>query len=208
MRCKYKPWAVQYLIDHPEVSKEKFDAKDEYFNCSKLALEIGSGKGDFLITLAKRNPNTHYVSIEVIRSVAGVLAKKIVDNKIDNIILYPLDVEVLFEAIPDGFFDVIYLNFSDPWPKKKHVKRRLTFHKFLDQYHRLLKPNGKVIFKTDNTDLFNFSIETLENNGFKIISKTDTYMDEDDFDACTEYEAWFRNEHTPIHRMVVIKNEK
>ena len=147
MRCKYKPWAVQYLIDHPEVSKEKFDAKDEYFNCSKLALEIGSGKGDFLITLAKRNPNTHYVSIEVIRSVAGVLAKKIVDNKIDNIILYPLDVEVLFEAIPDGFFDVIYLNFSDPWPKKKHAKRRLTFHKFLDQYHRLLKPNGKVIFK-------------------------------------------------------------
>lgn len=202
MRCKYKPWAVQYLIDHPEVSKEKFDAKDEYFNCSKLALEIGSGKGDFLITLAKRNPNTHYVSIEVIRSVAGVLAKKIIDNKIDNIILYPLDVEVLFEAIPDGFFDVIYLNFSDPWPKKKHAKRRLTFHKFLDQYHRLLKPNGKVIFKTDNTALYEFSMEEFKNSKFINVSFIDDYVFDEENDAMTEYETKFRAEGKTIHKII------
>ena len=202
MRCKYKPWAVQYLIDHPEVSKEKFDAKDEYFNCSKLALEIGSGKGDFLITLAKRNPNTHYVSIEVIRSVAGVLAKKIVDNKINNIILYPLDVEVLFEAIPDGFFDVIYLNFSDPWPKKKHAKRRLTFHKFLDQYHRLLKPNGNVIFKTDNTALYEFSMEEFKNSKFINVSFIDDYVFDEENDAMTEYETKFRAEGKTIHKII------
>ncbi len=202
MRVKYKPWAVQYLVDHPEVAKEKFDPNDGFFKAPKIALEIGSGKGDFILTLAKRNPDTHYVSVEVIRSVAGVLAKKIVDNKMDNILLYPVDVEFLFEAIPDGFFDVIYLNFSDPWPKKKHAKRRLTFHKFLDQYHRLLKENGKVIFKTDNTDLYEFSMEEFKNSKFINISFIDDYVFDETNDAMTEYETKFRAEGKIIHKII------
>ena len=202
MRVKYKPWAVQYLVDHPEVAKEKFDPNDDFFKAPKIALEIGSGKGDFILTLAKRNPDTHYVSVEVIRSVAGVLAKKIVDNKMDNILLYPVDVEFLFEAIPDGFFDVIYLNFSDPWPKKKHAKRRLTFHKFLDQYHRLLKENGKVIFKTDNTDLYEFSMEEFKNSKFINISFIDDYVFDETNDAMTEYETKFRAEGKIIHKII------
>ncbi len=202
MRVKYKPWAVQYLVDHPEVAKEKFDPNDDFFKAPKIALEIGSGKGDFILTLAKRNPDTHYVSVEVIRSVAGVLAKKIVDNKMDNILLYPVDVEFLFEAIPDGFFDVIYLNFSDPWPKKKHAKRRLTFHKFLDQYHRLLKENGKVIFKTDNTGLYEFSMEEFKNSKFINISFIDDYVFDETNDAMTEYETKFRAEGKVIHKII------
>ena len=150
MRVKYKPWAVQYLVDHPEVAKEKFDPNDDFFKAPKIALEIGSGKGDFILTLAKRNPDTHYVSVEVIRSVAGVLAKKIVDNKMDNILLYPVDVEYLFEAIPDGFFDVIYLNFSDPWPKKKHAARRFVNPDNLNQLSRLLKKGGILQIATDH----------------------------------------------------------
>ncbi len=202
MRVKYKPWAVQYLVDHPDVAKEKFDPNDDFFKAPKIALEIGSGKGDFILTLAKRNPDTHYVSVEVIRSVAGVLAKKIVDNKMDNILLYPVDVEFLFEAIPDGFFDVIYLNFSDPWPKKKHAKRRLTFHKFLDQYHRLLKENGKVIFKTDNTGLYEFSMEEFKNSKFVNISFIDDYVFDETNDAMTEYETKFRAEGKVIHKII------
>lgn len=202
MRVKYKPWAVQYLVDHPEVAKEKFDPNDDFFKAPKIALEIGSGKGDFILTLAKRNPDTHYVSVEVIRSVAGVLAKKIVDNKMDNILLYPIDIEFLFEAIPDGFFDVIYLNFSDPWPKKKHAKRRLTFHKFLDQYHRLLKDNGKVIFKTDNTGLYEFSMEEFKNSKFINISFIDDYVFDETNDAMTEYETKFRAEGKIIHKII------
>ena len=202
MRVKYKPWAVQYLVDHPEVAKEKFDPNDDFFKAPKIALEIGSGKGEFILTLAKRNPDTHYVSVEVIRSVAGVLAKKIVDNKMDNILLYPVDVEFLFEAIPDGFFDVIYLNFSDPWPKKKHAKRRLTFHKFLDQYHRLLKENGKVIFKTDNTSLYEFSMEEFKNSKFINISFIDNYVFDETNDAMTEYETKFRAEGKIIHKII------
>ena len=202
MRVKYKPWAVQYLVDHPEVAKEKFDPNDDFFKAPKIALEIGSGKGDFILTLAKRNPDTHYVSVEVIRSVAGVLAKKIVDNKMDNILLYPVDVEFLFEAIPDRFFDVIYLNFSDPWPKKKHAKRRLTFHKFLDQYHRLLKENGKVIFKTDNTGLYEFSMEEFKNSKFINISFIDDYVFDETNDAMTEYETKFRAEGKVIHKII------
>lgn len=202
MRVKYKPWAVQYLVDHPEVAKEIFDPNDDFFKAPKIALEIGSGKGDFILTLAKRNPDTHYVSVEVIRSVAGVLAKKIVDNKMDNILLYPVDVEFLFEAIPDGFFDVIYLNFSDPWPKKKHAKRRLTFHKFLDQYHRLLKENGKVIFKTDNTGLYEFSMEEFKNSKFINISFIDDYVFDETNDAMTEYETKFRAEGKVIHKII------
>lgn len=202
MRVKYKPWAVQYLVDHPEVAKEKFNPNDDFFKAPKIALEIGSGKGDFILTLAKRNPDTHYVSVEVIRSVAGVLAKKIVDNKMDNILLYPVDVEFLFEAIPDGFFDVIYLNFSDPWPKKKHAKRRLTFHKFLDQYYRLLKENGKVIFKTDNTGLYEFSMEEFKNSKFINISFIDDYVFDETNDAMTEYETKFRAEGKVIHKII------
>ena len=204
MRTKFKAWAEPYIKEHPEIALTDL----ELGKLDGFSLEIGSGKGDFLVSMATKFPSIQFLGVEKNVTCAGFSAKKIVESGLENIKFLWSDVALVTPKLKDKSVDNIFLNFSDPWPKKRHHKRRLTSDSFLNEYKRILKDDGRLIFKTDNTDLFNFSIETLENNGFKIISKTDTYMSEDDFDACTEYEAWFRNEHTPIHRMVVIKNEK
>lgn len=205
MRAKYKPWAIEYLKDHPEVLVNKVDPNSDFFKASKLALEIGSGKGDFIITMADKFPQYNYLAVEVIGSIAGVLAKRIVDEKIKNVLLSPLDVELLFEGIPDRFFDKIYLNFSDPWPKKRHAKRRLTNSRFLKQYYRILKDDGELIFKSDNDALYAYSIEELSNSDFKVISTFDDYKFDEENDAMSEYERKFRNNNQLIHRIKVRK---
>lgn len=201
MRTKFKAWAEPYIKEHPEIA-----LTDEELNkLDGFCLEIGSGKGDFLVQMATKFPNLKFLGVEKNVTCAGFSAKKIVESKLENIRFLWSDIIYVTPKLKDESVDYIFLNFSDPWPKRRHEKRRLTSDLFLKEYQRILKKDGKLIFKTDNTELFNFSIETLESSGFNIISKTDSYMGEDDFDACTEYEAWFRNEKTPIHRMVVMK---
>ena len=201
MRTKFKAWAEPYIKEHPEIA-----LTDEELNkLDGFCLEIGSGKGDFLVQMATKFPNLNFLGVEKNVTCAGFSAKKIVESKLENIRFLWSDIIYVTPKLKDESVDYIFLNFSDPWPKRRHEKRRLTSDLFLKEYQRILKKDGKLIFKTDNTELFNFSIETLESSGFNIISKTDSYMGEDAFDACTEYEAWFRNEKTPIHRMVVMK---
>lgn len=201
MRTKFKAWAEPYIKEHPEIA-----LTDEELNkLDGFCLEIGSGKGDFLVQMATKFPNLNFLGVEKNVTCAGFSAKKIVESKLENIRFLWSDIIYVAPKLKDESVDYIFLNFSDPWPKRRHEKRRLTSDLFLKEYQRILKKDGKLIFKTDNTELFNFSIDTLESSGFNIISKTDSYMGEDDFDACTEYEAWFRNEKTPIHRMVVMK---
>ena len=201
MRTKFKAWAEPYIKEHPEIA-----LTDEELNkLDGFCLEIGSGKGDFLVQMATKFPNLNFLGVEKNVTCAGFSAKKIVESKLENIRFLWSDIIYVTPKLKDESVDYIFLNFSDPWPKRRHEKRRLTSDLFLKEYQRILKKDGKLIFKTDNTELFNFSIDTLESSGFNIISKTDSYMGEDAFDACTEYEAWFRNEKTPIHRMVVMK---
>ena len=107
--------------------------------------------------------------------------------------------------LKDESVNTLFLNFSDPWPKKRHTKRRLTANSYLDSYYRILKKGGKLIFKTDNSDLFAFSVENMEVSEFKVVSIDNNYDGKDPFDVQTEYELSFRDEGTSIHRIILEK---
>lgn len=199
MRTKFKAWAEPYIKDHPEVGVDL----DTLKTLDNFVLEIGSGKGDFLINMAKKYPDLTFVGVEKNVTCSGITAKKLVESKLKNAKLIWSDVINLFEFIKEGSIKTIFLNFSDPWPKKKHFKRRLTSSLFLDGYKKILANDGELIFKTDNKDLFDYSIETLREAGFVIVEYSDDYDGNDPYDTVTEYESFFRNEHTPIHRVKV-----
>lgn len=201
MRTKFKAWAQPFLDEHKEVQYNKEDLsslKDFY-------LEIGSGKGEFLIKMASKNNDKLFIGIEKNVTCSGITAKKLVESKLDNVKLIYDDAANILPMLKEGSVKTIFLNFSDPWPKKRHHKRRLTSVSFLNEYLRVLPKGGKLIFKTDNIDLFNDSLEYFESSPFKLISKTNNYLGEDEFDATTEYEEFFRNEGTPINRVVYEK---
>jgi len=203
MRTKFKAWAEPYINEHPEVMMKE----DELSSLNSFCLEIGSGKGDFIVKMAEKFPTTTFIGIEKNVTCSGFTCKKLVESQLKNAKLIWNDMSYLFQYIPDNSIEKVYLNFSDPWPKKRHFKRRLTSERFLEEYKRILNKNGIIIFKTDNVDLFDYSLETFIEKGFSIIEKTDNYDGSDEDDAMTEYEAFFRAEGTPIHR-VKVKYEK
>ena len=202
MRTKFKAWTVPYLEEHKEVmfTTEELLSFDKPIN-----LEIGSGKGQFLVDMASKFPNEFFVGVERNVTCAGITCKKLVEQEVRNAKLMYLDAEKLMLALKDNSINNIFLNFSDPWPKKRHHKRRLTAESYLNNYYRVLKKEGKLIIKTDNVDLFAFTIENLENSLFVLLEKTDDYKELDEFDTMTEYEKSFRDEGTPIHRIILEK---
>ena len=202
MRTKYKPWAKPYIEEHKEVTftiEELLGFDKPYY------LEIGSGKGQFLVDMAKKFPDKFFVGVERNVTCAGFTAKKLVEQEITNAKLMFINAELLIGEIKDNSIEAIFLNFSDPWPKKRHHKRRLTAESFLANYYRVLKSGGRLIIKTDNVDLFTFTLENLANSKFKLVYKTDNYMDYDEFDTMTEYEKSFRDEGVAIHRLILEK---
>lgn len=205
MRAKYRQWAVDYLDLHPEVVLEKIDFDNTFFTSKPIRFEIGSGKGDFIIEKARQNPNVNFLAIEKVRTIAGMLAKKINEEEITNVKVFPNDFALIANEICEGFVDEIYLNFVDPWPKKRHAKRRLTFITFLNQYYRILKKDGLLIFKSDNTGLYEFTCEELKQTKFKVILEEENYIFDEKNDAMTEYERKFRELGQHIHRIIVKK---
>ena len=202
MRTKYKKWAVDYIKDHPEIILH--DENISSYLDKKLNIEIGSGKGDFIIGMALSHKDEFFIAVEKISSVGGIAAKKMNELHLPNALLYPSDVVNLFSLLPDNSINNIYVNFSDPWPKKRHEKRRLTYIKFLNEYYRILKPNGYLIFKSDNDDLYQYSLEEITLSPFKLISKDDDYQLLSD-DVETEYEHKFRSLGNKIHRFILRK---
>lgn len=200
MRTKYKPWAKPFLDEHQEVqlSSEDFSHLDNFY------LEIGSGKGLFLLEIAKKNPDKFFVGIEKNVTCAGFSAKKLVENEITNAKLIFGDGEKILAEFKEKSVNVIYLNFSDPWPKVRHHKRRLTSERFCSLYKRVLKDDGVIIQKTDNEELFDYSLEEFINNGF-VVKDVDRDYQLDNNDIMTEYEKDFRESGCPIYRMKVMK---
>ena len=201
MRTKYKPWAKPFIEEHTEVMCP-FDQLNNYKN---YYLEVGSGKGQFLVNMAKNHPDNFFIGMECNVTCAGFTTKKLVENEITNAKLVYAYAEQVLPLIDEGSVEGIFLNFSDPWPKKRHAKRRLTSDCFLNQYFRILKKGGKLIFKTDNYDLFTYSLELVQTSAFKLVEANYSYDGNDPFDEITEYEASFREEGQPIYRLILEK---
>ena len=204
MRLRYKQWAVDYLSEHPEVIIDKVDFNDPFFK-KKISLEIGSGKGEFITSYAAMHQDENFLAIERVPTIAGILTKKVVESELHNVRIFPHDGEALFDDIPDDSVDQIFLNFVDPWPKKKHAKRRLTYHKFLEEYYRILKPNGLVIFKSDNDSLYESSQEEIALTKFVVLTNEEDYKFDQANDALTGYEEKFRGLGHHIHRLILKK---
>ena len=162
------------------------------------------GKGDFLIGLCGKQEG-HYLGLERDLSVLATAAKKIEGLNIENLRLIGGDFDDLYEALNHYRFDKIYLNFSDPWPKKRHAKRRLTYHERLKTIASLLKEGGQIVMKTDNPILYAFTLEEVPLAGLRISDQTDDYVFDPEADAMSEYEARFRGLGQKIHRIIIEK---
>ena len=201
MRTKFKAWAEPFIKEHPEV----MCSFDEINNYTNYFLEIGSGKGQFLLDMALKYPNLTFIGVERNITCAGFTAKKLVENEIKNAKLVHADAGQMTPSIKDASVEGIFLNFSDPWPKKRHTKRRLTSESFLNEYYRILKKGARLIFKTDNYDLFTYSLEVIGASKFKLVEANYSYDGKDEFDATTEYEKSFREEGQSIYRLILEK---
>lgn len=182
--------------------------KEVFQNDNPIYIEIGMGKGDFIIENALRYPNINFIGIEKFDSVLVRAIQKSNELEIDNLKLVRLDANYI-DTIFSKEISLIYLNFSDPWPKERHAKRRLTSPIFLEKYDKIFKSNAEIIMKTDNNPLFEYSKESLENFGYQIKSITrDLYQEDISQNIKTEYEKKFVKLGVKINRLEAIKQLK
>ena len=198
----------QFYIQEPEQKKGKW--AEVFGNDHPIHIEVGMGKGQFIIEMAKRNPEINYIGIEKYSSVLVRAVEKLEDFEQNNLRLIRMDAENIEEVFDKDEVDRIYLNFSDPWPKDRHAKRRLTSTRFLERYNNILTPEGRVMFKTDNKDLFDFSLEQVEEAGWILENHTyDLHHSEyNEENVMTEYEEKFSAKGNPICRLVAYRHAK
>lgn len=174
-------------------------------NQNPIHIEIGMGKGDFIIELAKRNPQINYLGIEKYESVLIQAVDKAKNLGLNNLYLLCFDASSLTDIFDENEIDKIYLNFSDPWPKDRHAKRRLTSSIFLARYDNIFKGHKKIIMKTDNNNLFDFSLNSLLEYGYNIdYSTTDLHRDKENI-ITTEYEDKFTSNGIKINYLEASK---
>ncbi len=192
----------KYFLENPRDYKGKWS--EVFKNNNEIRIEIGSGKGKFIIENALKYPNINFIGIEKFDSILALSLKKI-QSDINNLKMIRLDAKDILEIF-DKEITTIYLNFSDPWPKKRHEKRRLTSFNFLEKYDKLFKNNSHIIMKTDNKDLFSYSIKSLNNYGYYIEDITFDLKSLNDIDnITTEYEEKFMSLESPIYKIEVTK---
>lgn len=190
------------LIVNPKEYKGKW--KNVFNNDNPIYIEIGMGKGDFIINNALNFKDINFIGIEKFDSVISRALEKI--DYLDNLRMIRMDALEIDEVF-DKEVDLIYLNFSDPWPKKRHASRRLTSHIFLEKYDNLFKDKKIIVQKTDNRSLFEYSVVSLSTYGYII---EELYLDlhkTDLFNIETEYETKFSSKGFPIYKLVSIKND-
>ena len=196
--------ASPYVILDPENYKGRWH--EVFGNNHPLRLEVGMGKGQFIMEQARRHPEVNFIGIEMYSSVLIRALQKMEEEELPNLKFLRIDARTLPECFAQGEVDRIYLNFSDPWPKDRHAKRRLTSRQFLARYDQVLKSDGIIEFKTDNRPLFDFSLEEAKEANWHIDLCTYDLHHEEELmqdNIMTEYEARFSAQGNPIHKMII-----
>lgn len=212
MRVKYKQWAVDYIDEHKENQFDLFNEDKErlssFINEKKTFIEIGPGKGEFILNMARKFQEFNFIVIELNKTISGICLRAIDESGLTNVRLVSGDFYKFVNQIDEECIEGVFLNFSDPWPRKKHAKRRLTHTNFLKNYAYILKPGHYLYFKTDNLDLFNYSLEEFNENKWEILSITNDYNLIDDFDAETEFEKKYKEQGIKINRLIARKSKE
>ena len=211
MRLRHIPGSEQQIEDSPFVisGPEEFRGQWNMFfgNTNPLHIEVGMGKGRFITELAAAHPEINYIGIERYTSVLLKAVEKRSLLFLPNLYFLCVDARTLPDIFAEGEVDRIYLNFSDPWPKDRHAKRRLTSPQFMALYDRILAPEGQVEFKTDNMGLFDYSLESIPEAGWTITASTKDlhHSDMAEGNIMTEYEAKFSAMGNPICKLIAVR---
>lgn len=212
MRLRNITGSREVIAESPYVIQEEVQAqcpgrwRELFGNGNPIHIEIGMGKGKFIHTMAKEHPDINYVGIEKYSSVLLRAVRKMEAEELDNLKFLRMDAEDIGKVFGAGEVERIYLNFSDPWPKDRHAKRRLPSREFLARYAVILAPGGWLEFKTDNRELFEFALEELDPAGWKADEVTyDLHQDARlmEGNVMTEYEEKFSSLGNPIYKYVI-----
>ncbi|GKV69534.1 tRNA (guanine-N(7)-)-methyltransferase [Sporosarcina sp. NCCP-2716] len=208
MRLRHKPWAKDYLeenagivVKEPQTKKGKWSVI--FNNPNPIHVEVGTGKGQFVVGMALANPEVNYIGIEHFDSIIVSAVEKTVDAGVPpNLRLLRANGKELADIFETGEVSRVYLNFSDPWPKTKHAKRRLTYKSFLDLYKQVLVADGEIHFKTDNRGLFEYSLVSISQYGMELLDVSlDLHAEMPEDNVMTEYEEKFSAKGQPIYRL-------
>lgn len=210
MRLRNVTGSREYIADSRyvihEYKEKKGSWKEVFGNENPIRVEIGMGKGRFIMDLAEANPDVNFVGIEKYSTVLLRAIQKQEEKELPNLVFIRMDAEEIDETFAPGEVDRIYLNFSDPWPKDRHAKRRLESRQFLERYDHILRKDGIIEFKTDNRALFDFALEEVEPAGWKLDECTfDLHADSRlcEGNVMTEYEEKFSSLGNPICKYII-----
>ncbi|KJE26658.1 tRNA (guanine-N(7)-)-methyltransferase [Geobacillus kaustophilus] len=211
MRLRNKPWAKdkiaaypQYVIPDPETKRGRW--RELFGNDRPIHVEIGTGKGKFITEMGRLHSDVNFIGIELYPSVLVSALDKLIESELSNVKLLNANAKDLTAFFADGEVSRIYLNFSDPWPKKRHEKRRLTHRGFLALYDRILAEDGDVHLKTDNQSFFEYSLVSLSQYGFVLASvQLDLHQSGITDNVMTEYEEKFSAKGNRIYRCEAVR---
>lgn len=216
MRIRNNPQALELIRQHQDIvifrPQEYKGRWKQYFmeHCGNgpdalLKIEVGMGRGKFITDSGMLNKTINFIGIDLRAEIMLSALQKVLDNELKNVLLLPLNAANMEDAFEQGEVDTIYLNFSDPWPKVRHAKRRLTHRLFLEKYKKILRKGGEIVFKTDSRELFNFSVNEFKEAGFEIIDLTyDLHSSACPDNITTEYEEKFTRLGIMINRLKAV----
>ncbi|MDF2854455.1 MAG: tRNA (guanine-N7)-methyltransferase [Neobacillus sp.] len=209
MRLRNKPWAKekieqhpQYIVANPELHKGNW--QEVFNNNQPIHIEVGTGKGRFVTEMAKANPNINYIGIEKYDSVIVIALDLLIEANLPNLRLLNVNADELDKYFAKNDVDRVYLNFSDPWPKSRHEKRRLTYKDYLKSYEDIMVDKGEIHFKTDNQGLFEYSLKSFSAYGLLLtFLSLDLHNADFEGNIMTEYEQKFSEMGNRIYRCEV-----